>query len=420
MKIRLKENLSTNIIILFYMLTVMILILDKSNSLPIANVLRKFKYVYLLFAIFYCLKCSKGCFHKKVLIFVGLFMLHTVLFGKVFVNYDLLVLTNEHFREMMIHIALVFFTYYFVWCEGLYKEFIQCSFWASALSLIWVAVTNISSFVNPLYFVYVFAGKHTYRTTFGFGHANSAGNIFMYVLIYSIILLDILRGKDKIIKLFKSKQALAILAVDFIIVMMLFSTQSRTSIIGLLLFVVLYIIFQWESILDVSVNVRNLIIGIIIVAVILFVVSGGVSSVWSESNREENINVNYPIFKQYNPWIGMGYVAPSGFYMDVYGHNTFPVDIFYLYVFFTTGYIGSLIIGSLLIYTLIVLLKKFKQGNKVPLAFYAAMLFTGIGQTNMLVYTIPTGIINISLILLFISDYKKSIELEGVDYEKIF
>lgn len=409
-KVKKYDNSTVRFISILYTLTIIILMLDIVDNFPFGYYLRKIKYIYLLIVLIYFIYSFKGVISSKVSILLSFLSLHTVLFGYVFVNKSVAALTHENAREMLIYIALVSLTYFFVWNEGLFKDFMKWNYWGISFVLLWCGVTHPSHFVNPLYFVYFFSGIHSYRTTFGMGHANFTGNMCLFALIYSVFLLEEIRNKRPYKELLGSKTARWIIFTDIIIGEMLFSTQSRTSVLAAIVFISVYIYCNWKELLKLSKKVRLISTIVFVSCVIAFFISDGFTNVWSISNRDSNVAVNYPIFRQFNAWTGMGYIPSSGFLTKAYGLNTFALDIYYLYIFFTTGYLGSLIITLFLTLTFWYAIHIKERGIKVLiLSMFFAILFTGIGQTNMISYILLPSMINWVTVFLGISPSRTKI-----------
>ena len=265
-------------------------------------------------------------------------------------------------------------------------------------------ITHTSHFVNPLLFVNVFSSNHNLRSTFGFGHANFTGNLCVFTIAYSIFLLEEIRRESNTKYLFEDRYVRAILIADILVGEILFSTQSRTSVLAGLIFAGVYIFGNWYDVFKWPYRTRAILSYIAGLLIVLFIVTGGPASIWEGAHRSENISVNYPLFKLFSPWTGMGYVPPYGFYTQVYGLDTFALDIYYLYIFFSTGYLGTALITFFLLVALIFVFTIRDRGKRVlAVALYATMLLTGIGQTSMVVYTLLSSMINWTVLCIEVS-----------------
>ena len=364
---------------------------DNFNVGPLLNI----RYIYLLFLLLYFFSSFGGVVPGRSFIMMFFLMAHSVLFGFIFVNSQVKALTNDHGKEMLIYTLLIILTSYFVWSQGLFFDFMAWNFWTTAAVLLRAGITHTSHFVNPVLFGQVFSSHHNLRSTFGFGHANFTGNICLFTIAYSVYLLEEIRREGNVKYMLEDKYVRAIIITDVLIGEILFSTQSRTSVLAGIIFAVIYIFYNWYSVFKLPYRARATLSYIAILFLVLFIITGGPASIWAGAHRSDNIAINYPLFKLFSPWTGMGYIPPYGFYTKAYGLDTFALDIYYLYVFFSTGYIGTALIVCLLLATLLFVISIRNEGDKVlALALYSAMLVTGMGQTNMIVYTLLPSLIN--------------------------
>ena len=368
---------------------------DNFNVGPLLNI----RYIYLIMLLLYFFSSFGGVVPGRPFIMMTFLMLHSVLFGFVFINSRVKALTYDHGKEMIIYTLLIILTCYFVWSQRLFFDFMAWNFWTSAAVLIWCGITHTSHFVNPVLFIHVFSSNHNLRSTFGLGHANFTGNMCVFTLAYSVFLLEEIRREGKVDYMLDDRYVRAILVADILVGEIFLSTQSRTSVLAGLLFAGVYVFYNWYDVFKLPYRARAVLTYIAILGVVLFLALGGPASVWEGAHRSENISINYPLFKLFNPWTGMGYIPPYGFYTQAYGLETFALDIYYLYIFFSTGYLGTALIVCLILSSLIFVIMIRNQRNKIlALALYVTMLLTGIGQTSMIVYTLISSMINWTII----------------------
>lgn len=180
-KIKRYNNRLVQLTVIFYILTIYFNMLIGVDNFRLTFLMRV-RFIYLFLLVLYFLSTFYGVLPRKPIIVLSLLLLHTILFGVIFVNPGVIGLIRENFREMMIYISLISLTCYFVWRQQLFDDFMQWNYWVTALVLLRCGLTHTSHFVNPLYFVYITQSTHGYRTTFGFGHANFTGNICVFTL----------------------------------------------------------------------------------------------------------------------------------------------------------------------------------------------------------------------------------------------
>lgn len=393
----------TILIKISYILTLFILIAQWTDFFPFGFVLQSIRYIYILLTAFYFLYFWNGYLEKKFVILISILLLHTFLYGTVFVNQNVLLETRDYFKEMMIFLGMVSFTFLFYHRHGSIISYIRTTYYTLSSIMMLCLFTHLSSCVNPLYFIYIFSSRHSYRSTFGFSHANFTGNYLVFILIYSFFLLD---GLVKELKVAKRKnlqiEIIGIIILDILMLEMLFSTQSRTSIISGIIFILVY--FYEKIKRRIPTKVKFVCILLLFVSIIILGLNGTLNTIWENSNRMENVEINMIYFRQFSPWTGMGYIPSYGFLLQTYGLPTFALDMYYLYIFFSTGYLGTILITIFLILSLVYIFKiKNIEYRNFAKAIFLAILFTGLGSSHMITNQLMTSMTNWTLIFLLIS-----------------
>lgn len=386
-------------ILILYFITAAILLLDVTNNFPMISLLRKIKYVLIFFIFLSALRERSFSIDKHSMFVLVFLYLHTVIFGYIFINPDVSELTATHAREMLIYLVFLTLTVEMIERKKCYVAFLECIVAAFAVFFVWTGVTHFGHFVNPIYFPMALIKSGRIRSDFGTASPNYLG----YYAFVACIFYYLLWTEWKTNNLITKKKMGALLIVAFWTVCMLLSTGSRSSIISLLIFAAVCFLTQFKGF---SKKKRKAVIVFCLIAATVVLICNW-QNIWSQSNREANVSVNMPVFQEMNAtWTGMGYVESSGFYGDVYGYDTFPVDIYYLYIFLTTGVIGSVLIFLPLIYILIVYIKKQRTDiQNILLAAYIALLFDGFWQVNIFTYRY-IGTLFINALLLYFMGVK--------------
>lgn len=399
MKIAIEEK---KLVMGLYCATMLMSMLSIVDNVPLIGVMYNVKYLYLVLIMFFCFYDGVLVWNRRIVVAIGLLILHTILYGVIFVNPRIQYDTDIHFQQLIAMYILTFFSCIYVYKKDCYLLFLEMTYLAMALFISWCALTHTGDFVNPIYFVNIFSRSERFRAAFGMGDVNYCGNYCIYLLIISFFLWCEWKKQGK--KLDK-KLIIAMIFVDAITLCMLFSTASRSAIISLTLFFVLYtilklryaIIRNWKLVLSVG--------GILVLlVVIVLAATGAMSSMWQESNREGNYSINYPIFLEYGNYLnGMGYMDNSGFLNKVYGYDTTAMDVYFLYIPFATGILGATIIFLQMIYILYQLLRhSHTEGRDLSLSLFVMMLYYAIWQVNYMNYRYHTGIIHMMLLFLFL------------------
>lgn len=381
-----------------YCITFFVLLMDRLDNAPevFFSIFRKIKYVYILSLLIYAgSNIITTSIKKRELasfaIIVILF-LHTLLWGIGFVNPTLIRETHVHMRENILLLLFIGTTSLLYSREGSTCEFARHTFICYLLVLIWAGATHISNFVNPVKFVYVLGGEHTYRVTFGLGHANYVGSMCCCALICSIYLLERIRNHKSIRQLLRKREVWPLLVSDIYIGEMLFSTASRTAIVAFLAVTALYIIVNSDELFPVygikSARLLVTVIGTIILFILM--VSGVFSELLASSHRDSLIGTNYNILvNNYSIWTGMGYINYSGFAFGtwLFGYRTANADSYYAYIFFSTGILGTIIIGiALAILCRKIIKNAYKENFILDCMALISFLIIGITQASVLSY----------------------------------
>lgn len=383
-----------------YFFTLLFLLLDQLDNVPFTEHLRKIKYIYMaLLIVWYCYSLrnnsAKGRIQRRSHIVMFLVVFHTLLFGFVFTKDIVVAYTYVHAREMLIYYILVYITLVYIYENKLLLLYSVSTYIALAIQLLYAFLTHPGDMINPLTYWRVFFTDLRYRTDFGFVQYGYTANYCVFALCVSLLIFDILRTNNQLKKYFKP--LLAMLACNIIILCMLFSTAGRSGILSLALILAVYAVCVFLSKLSASnrkLATNIIIIGVILCVIILFL-TGSFSSIWEDSNRDLNISINYPVFKKIgNVWTGMGFVENSEFqvgtsnnWISIFGERTSSLDIYYVYLYFTTGIIGCILIGIALLYMLYIMIKNvWSTFGAYGFSLIVGWLFYAYWQCNMLTY----------------------------------
>ena len=393
-----------------YFFTMLTMLLNQIDALPMAMVLRKTKYAYIIFVMFLFFS-GKRVKRQSVaaIISLSIFMIHTILFGFVF-NTSLGAQIaaeniNKNVDQLIWFLLVVFVTYIYVAQNGIFRLFISASFYVTGLQLLIGCLQHRGDIVNPLWgFRQAFGGGIRYKTTFGFVHAGYLSNAAYLVIVLSIFFFEIYRHYKDARRII---MWISLIVIDGLAVEMLAAAAERSGIISTAIVVGFYLFFVFFRI-RVELFTKVAFAVLLAIGAVCLVASGVFDYIWSNSNRELNIVINYPIFQELgNLWTGMGYVDNSGFHGDImaFGVKTSSLDMYYVYIFFTTGVIGCILIGFVLIFMLVELLVHNKSPlNTTAIGLYFSMLFFAVWQCNMATYRYVSPTILLVIILCAMSD----------------
>lgn len=333
---------------IFFFITFLIMLLDKTDNVPGTSILRNIRYFYILFLLQEnVFKIGIKKWNSNVLFYLILVVFHTVLFGLFIVNPAVLEAIHNHFRQMLIYYLLCILQARYTYYTDTKEEFIISSCAAVTLFLTWCYLTHLNGFAPIRYFFRLpelLRSRARYGFTFGTGHYNFIGNC----AFVGIVLLMLIRKYKDYFRGMLSRYWYYWNAFLWIVcVNVLISSASRSSILSCALLLSYYFMQKISSLFPETLLKQAF--RYLAIILVLFVVSGLLIRTFepgSISNRDQNFVGNYAAFVEYNhPWTGMGYTDNFGFLTDAFGYDTYPCDVYYLYIFFTTGILGSLILG---------------------------------------------------------------------------
>ncbi|MGM9552432.1 MAG: hypothetical protein ACI3XA_09290 [Clostridia bacterium] len=416
--------------VMLYFLTMVFLLLDVLGTVPFMNQLRKLRFVYLAVMIawyFLSLKntAARDRFKRKSNIIIILGLLHTILFAYIFTNDIVKSLSHTHGIGMLFYFYIpVIITLTYVYENELFLTYTVTTYIACVIQLMYAAVNNLNHFVNPVSYLKVFSSSSRVKFDFGFITYGYTAHYCVFALVVSLLIFDILKNKKK---LKSNLNALIIMAIiDFVILCMLASSAGRSGILTVSLIAVVY--FGGTFVSGLPKSKKKIFYAILSSALIIILVAliatGAFGRIWADSNRDLNITVNYPVFKELgNIWTGMGYVENANFqatrennFTSAFGVRTSSLDMYYVYLYFTTGIIGCVLIGSALLYLLYLLIKN--QGKPYALfglALYIGWLFYAFWQCNLLTYRYYSPWFYLVVLLYIIDSFDKHKEIKDVN-----
>lgn len=409
-----------------YFVTMLTMLLYQNETLPFANILIKTRYAYILLTIVLIVLNNRIKRQSKLAIFVlSILFIHTFLFGFVFNNTPgALVAANNisvNVKNMFWYLTFVSITYIYVSQNSLFNDLINVSYYACGVQLLIGGIKYRGDFVNPLWgFIQAFTAETRYKTTFGFVHAGYLSNACFYALILSIFYFEINKGIENPRK--KRHFWGSFIFIDALALEMLLCAAERAGILATIIAVAIYGIFVFFRFrIETRTKIICALLGMVLI--LLFIVSGAFTKIWEDSNRGLNISVNYPVFQQLgNIWTGMGYVDNSGFHENImaFGVKTSSLDLYYVYIFFTTGIIGCVFIGIAMLALLFGLISKKRTNlNITALGMYIAWIFFSFWNCNMLTYRYVSPYILFTILLCGLSnDFcggEKKTELEYIE-----
>lgn len=344
----------TNLVWFFYFITFLILLLDTTDNFPLTDKLRLIRYIFMAFMLFMNIVITPKTegLYFSVFIFVAIITAHTVLFGRVWVNPIVAEYTADHFRQMMIYLFFEFLCARYCFWSDSKREFLIATFFALLAFLFWCYITHLNGFVPIRYLLKLprlFLDESRYGYSFGMIHRSLTANYASMAILIGALLWEYRFQCQGI--LWKYYQVITLFSCGLLTVVLI-SAASRAEMLSVVLYFMIIFGLKFKSRLGSSrarwiINILVILVGLVILAVF----AGSVFSEGSLSNRSENFTINNEAFQQYGrKLLGMGYIEQHGFLNKLYGVETFACDVYYLYIYFSTGILGSLILGSALLW----------------------------------------------------------------------
>ncbi|MFI3236458.1 MAG: hypothetical protein R3Y47_00345 [Lachnospiraceae bacterium] len=314
------------------------------------------------------------------------FLIHTIVFG-LFITNDLISdAIRGNFIGNLCFFFMVLTTIFLVDSEEMRERFILITYKSLVIILNYVFITNLSEVRHPKYWIEALIGGERWKTAFGGIHANFTGYLCLVCIIFTLLAFEIYSKND----LYSVRRGNILILTTLPVIIILLSTGSRSNSISFYMIVIFYLFLKRK----VFVGKYKLLLDCFIVIVVIVLAATAVkaeifSFIWEESNRVENLETNLPVFKEMDAWwTGMGYVSMDGFAEDVFtGYDTWNIDMYYHYIFFATGIVGSIMIFSPMLYMLIKYIMNFiKYGRATTLIIYLVLLFNAYWQVNFFVY----------------------------------
>ncbi len=376
-----EKKLTRNLVFLAYFVTMTILLLDCTDNFPGTGQLRKIKYLFIALLIADFIISGDYLVSKvSAVVIIGL-AAHALIFCLLFTNPKIAHDTYIHLREMMIYLVMLFFLVNAVERYNALLLFVELTSISLALFLIWTGATHTGDFVSPIYWPLVFLRDARVRHDFGTAQYNYMG----YFCAVALIFFYVAYHMQKVRGFLTSGKAVFTVAIGLYTTSILISTGSRGSILtALVFFAVTFVrsrtfreLGRWRYVL--------VLLAIFCACVILYANRDFLNS---QGTRLENFTVNWPYFlAEGHYFTGMGYMESSAFIDQSYGYATWPVDIYYLYIFFSTGILGFIMVSAILIYLFVRLARdRSRFIYRISFPLYLAALFGAVGQVNLFTY----------------------------------
>ena len=413
------------ITIFVYIMCVMGMILSNVDNVPFHSALTYTRFIYLGI-LYFQLILEMVPIHKKVTGIVGIIILHTIVWGFIAVNETVIGATHEHAKEMILMILFVYGTIHYIRYNESLLLFIKATFISCFISVLWCYITHFSGFA-PLRYLFQLPGiikdQVDYGFSYGFDSYNLAGNVIATTLWLLFLMCALEQNKNHELKVnaeYRKLYKVITLILTLYLILLLVSTTSRGEILSIV-FGIIAILFMFGN--DYAISERVLIfrksIGMIfLVGIVVFNINTITGN--DLAKRSSNWSINKEAFEIVGRrFLGMGYINPWGFLMKSFpGIETSPCDVFWLYIYFTTGIIGAGIIIGVLVYLFLNVLKH-NSGNRwydiIIKAMIPMLIFNNFYHATLLSYNYMCSKFVLIFLLEFLMESRDAKSMRCID-----
>ena len=321
-----------------------------------------FSYLFLVF-----LKTGRSLKVDYCIMLSFFFFLYISFYTFVINNSDFSTLVRTNFIQYFIWILFILATVEFIEYKQCYDQVIFIIYACISCFLVFQYITNFDSFkiFSNLGLIFNSDVSERYRESYGFSHPNNCGDFCLAGIVIAVL---IRTRKNRISSLW--------LFSDAIKIVMLLSTSSRGSILGLVLFSSVFCYLISDRFFLKNIKYRRflgvlLTIFLIIIFTVLLIAFCDFQEFLVESNRSYNFSINIPslVYAGKLFW-GVGFIPSAVFGTEFFLSNYTFVDNYYLYVLISTGLTGCIFICCIIL-SLILHIKKYLFKDSV---FYKAII----------------------------------------------
>lgn len=411
--IKLKQNLQSivleNIVLVFYGIALVSMCIFLQVPSPVINYMRYF-YCLFIFAVVLFRK-KKISINKVALFIVGCFLLHTLLFGFIFIPSSLHSGVIDNGKEMLMFWVFAFFTAQYVYETKKTKEFLLITYFVLSFFIDIVYFTHFNGIAPIKFLPNIFGIGDTVRVRFDFGFVsnNTAAYMCLMVFIFTVIVWREYLSNNHVFTRAWSIPKIYMFISGTITVLMMLSTQTRAALMLALGFWLVSKYFSNYA----NKRRKKSFTAFFLLIVVCIVAFYGYFVYTDGDSRSVYLTWNVSVFLQYgNLLTGLGYEPFSAFLNDSYGLMTAPMDNYYLYILCSTGYLGLIliIIPILLILFYFIYAYFQKRISKLQAQFiilFIVVIMMGFTESNIVYSFSPYSVLCWTCFLLVIMGIKK-------------
>lgn len=348
--------------------------------------LNSVRYVYTIIMMGVTIRSSYIVKNKSVFVIVGLFVLHTLVFGYCCVPENISSFVHDNAKEQLIFWIFVFTTANYVYRKRLTEQFLYISQMCMALLVDYSYITHFNG-IAPIKFLprLLQGGNNRVRFSFGFTSWNTMAYTAVAAIMLTIIVIRNRRNIGKGIDFYWIFNSMSLL----ISILVVLSTQSVGAILAVGLYFFVIRMFDTKFRLLNKAFVSQLLKFRALLTVGSLLITYAIYVLRISKSRSYWISLNSRIFNMYsNKLIGLGYTTFTGFLHDVFDYGTGPIDSYYVYILYSTGILGFAMIMIALTYMLFRYVKLYAAGRTDKLddsiiSLFIVILFICFNESSL-------------------------------------
>jgi len=366
---------------LFILLISRILVLTDNYNWVVSPLVLEVVYIGFVFFLILLKNSGKFVIRKgSYIIILLILIIHTVLWGTVFVNTEFPELIADHFKPQIMFVVLLAFNVLAVKQLHMELDYLKCAYYSLVCVLFWCFLKNISD-VDLSGLANIMTATERTRANFGFGHYNTLGAACVCVIL--------LRETIK-----KTSRHILVKILDYpiliVAVVMLLCSASRSALTSLILYFVVYYgmsVDDWgiSSAAKKCIKIFEAIFILIMGVWVVFEVD--LDAFLVAAQRSLLFTHTLPLFFESGRVLfGLGYASNVAYAGGLTPYTTYWMDNAYVYYLVTTGVVGAALLAYPVILIAVKLIhnrnKMFGRENfsifcvYLYISYFEAMLFS--------------------------------------------
>lgn len=362
--------------------------------------------VLILFLTYYLIKYSPKKSNSLYFLYLFLFLFTVFLFGCILANPIYAKEIRDNNYLMIIFYILVFLMGNYIYQSELRFQFVKTTYIVLVVIIIMMMFRHFSEIDSQMLFRNMFSGFKRGRISLGFSHPNFLGNTSLCAIIISYFYTKMNSSTKKI---------LLIKCLNILLIYIILITASRTSFIGLILFMILNYLSVFAD--KINKKIKIILEASVLIISFLFLLSVNnieLTNFLELTNRSENFIYNIPVLIKNNRlWYGLAYVGSGDFISKVSG--TFFVDNYILYTLMSSGIIGFIFNMSfvMILWRTLAIAAKSSHENKIILIIFFVNFFISFAENCFLTPSFPSCFV---YTILYLSIFSERFEKNSISF----